>query len=545
MTSGPSDTTVTAASLAAAAAIAGTEPGAPLAVHRERRAITLRYAVPLGVQGIEVHLESERNRAIPRLTDRSPYALPALPFWHAEPDDRDIWFPVVDVSLDPEMEALVVLTHAGSEAGGSADGARGDAPDAAFDGHYVINGFHYRAAHPLAARFAIPATQLEHWENALFVRWNAASPSAGSDESASAASAVPKTARLSLRQFTLRARYALSGGQVFQHTYRLLSDAWEGAVSVWAVEPGEPEERRLLARTAICAIERDGRAVRVVSAPSGRETWDTPHLQRAAAMAPRAPRDIEALLTPERLRASIAESVDYILRSQNTTPWSPTRGGLSLFYDLDAGTYRSAHWMWGSGPAIRLLIDARRVSGLSPALDRARLLDAARAICDSHLRFAIDDPAHPAFGGTINRYVVGYTGPGPHEKHGGYAAFISPADQGWNAGWGWVPLYEATGERRYLEAAERWAAMTERLVQEYDVVPQDFLPWHGSWTRHTIDENGFGTEGFAELFRVTGDRRYQRIGERYIDQCIEKLGREDGLWNRRYDWDTGDRKSVV
>ena len=64
------------------------------------------------------------------------------------------------------------------------------------------------------------------------------------------------------------------------------------------------------------------------------------------------------------------------------------------------------------------------------------------------------------------------------------------------------------------------------------IIKQDYLLHAGQWADHTIDEAGFGTEGFSEIHRVTGQEVYRQIGKRYIDNLLLKFQREDGLWDR-------------
>jgi uncharacterized protein YyaL (SSP411 family) len=221
-------------------------------------------------------------------------------------------------------------------------------------------------------------------------------------------------------------------------------------------------------------------------------------------------------------------ATDFLLRSQNANPTSPTFGGLFLFYDLDAATFRRSDWIWAWGPAIRFLIEVSTIPEVAQEFGRDRLLRAAREIGEASLRFLVEERAHPAYGLVITRFdpTIRYDG--------GHSGFISPADGYFLAGWGWIPLYEATGDIRFLNATTMLLEQTERLLGNDPVIEQDFVLATKKWKNWTMDESGFGMEGFAEAFRVTRDSKYRATGRRYLRSLLEVLGREDGLWDRTW-----------
>jgi len=47
-----------------------------------------------------------------------------------------------------------------------------------------------------------------------------------------------------------------------------------------------------------------------------------------------------------------------------------------------------------------------------------------------------------------------------------------------------------------------------------------------------------GMEGYAELFRITGESKYQQNGKVFIYRHIKFFERKDGLWNRSYNFNT-------
>ena len=77
---------------------------------------------------------------------------------------------------------------------------------------------------------------------------------------------------------------------------------------------------------------------------------------------------------------------------------------------------------------------------------------AGRAVDLGHatLRKQILDPSHPAYGVLRTSSSV-----------------ASTVDTLFLVGWGWMPLYKATGDRLYVDAAEKVAEAAKRLIREF------------------------------------------------------------------------------
>jgi hypothetical protein len=135
----------------------------------------------------------------------------------------------------------------------------------------------------------------------------------------------------------------------------------------------------------------------------------------------------------------------------------------------------------------------------------------------------------------VNFPVAGWSPSHAGERfEAGYEGYVSPADTLFLMGWGWIPLHETVGGTRYREASEYVADATDRLLSQYDIIPQDLPLLVDEWTDYTREEAGFGMEGLSELHRITRDPRHRAIGERYIDGILARLERPDGLWYRHW-----------
>ena len=238
-------------------------------------------------------------------------------------------------------------------------------------------------------------------------------------------------------------------------------------------------------------------------------------------------------LTTSNLERALLDSVNYLLRAQNRNPASPTAGGLHLFYDLDAQTYRSSHWIWGAGPAVSALLAAEKIPAIAQQFSPRFLTNRADEIGRSGLALRILDPKHPAYGVPLSRWRRAIDLPF------GYEQCAAVSDALFLSGWSWIPLYQATGNVEYLRATELLAASTARLMKEYELVPQDYYLDRHEWSEHTIDESGFGVEGLRALYATTKEPRYKKQADDYMQQHLAKLTREDGLWERGWNRRTG------
>jgi rhamnogalacturonyl hydrolase YesR len=244
-------------------------------------------------------------------------------------------------------------------------------------------------------------------------------------------------------------------------------------------------------------------------------------------------------LTQKNLKIALSKSIDYILRSQNNNTSSLTYGGLNLFYDLDAQSYRSNHWIWGSGPAVKVLLNARKIAELTISTSAAGLLSAAEKIGQSAINTRIMDVTHPMFGVPLSRWRRDIILP-----DFGYQQCYSTSDANFFSGWAWIPLYTETGNKKYLDAAKLLAETTDRLMTQYGLIPQDYYVDEHKFSEHTIDESGFGAEGIANLYAITKDPKYFNMAEQYIQEHLKKLSRPDGLWERGWHQKTGVQPTI-
>jgi hypothetical protein len=432
--------------------------------------LAIRAHVPPSVTEVELRVESDRNRQISKITDISPlnpapdnstYRTDGTGSHGPRPDshtDKDVWYPVVDVRLEPGMEGVASISAPPRDC--------------------VINHNFYKKMLPFGVETVIPGNRLEFWENAVYLE--------------------PASAKVT--RFYLRQRLPVIDGEL-RHELSLLSKTWSGTISLYATDSDTGRE--------IATIKVASDAPRPNLPPGG------------------------SPLSKGRLIWSLDATVAYILRSQNRNPLSPTYQGLYLFYDLDAATYRTSYWVWGWGPEVKALLGADRVAEISGRYGTGYLTRIADQIGRTSLALRITDPSHPLHGVPISRWSRDL------QYQYGYEQVVSVADANFLSGWAWVPLYKATGDKGYLDAATDLTLATERLLNEWGgMIPQDYYE-RKLFTPHTIDESGFGMEGLAAIYAATGDSHYRKIAKDYIDNLLLKLQRKDGLWERGWNRNTG------
>ena len=162
-----------------------------------------------------------------------------------------------------------------------------------------------------------------------------------------------------------------------------------------------------------------------------------------------------------------------------------------------------------------MLLEASVINGVDAGIDNEALVNRAIDIGHATLRKQIIDPSHPATG------VVQTS-----------SREASTVDTLFLAGWGWMPLYRATGDSRYIEAGEKVARAINRIMDEHNDVwiPQAFELESKDWKDLMSFESAMGLPGLAGLYMETGDKYYQDSTIRLADLLIRAFEKEDGLW---------------
>ena len=209
-------------------------------------------------------------------------------------------------------------------------------------------------------------------------------------------------------------------------------------------------------------------------------------------------------------------------------------GGLNMVYDATHGLWRTPHWVWAWGPAVKFFIELDRHLPADAHAPRAAYREAALAAGLRSLDFVQTKPDHPAQGIAAVRWAFS------PETPQGVVEYFSTADSLFLAGWAWMPLYQATHHPPFLEHTRGLEAAAVRLMDAYPVVPQDYVEERQRWTPHTLDESIFGMIGFTELYAATKDPTVQADGVRFIESHLKHMGQPHGFLDRGWDRATGE-----
>lgn len=343
-------------------------------------------------------------------------------------------------------------------------------------GRWKLNGRFSPLGGELARTLTIPAAALEAGENLLHVE----------------AAAVPKPVMCFRRMVSIRSGQAAA-------TVTVTHPNWVGEAEL--VRRADSGNTTVIATQSIAGPELRGE-VRTVPA----RWWEDREFLDDAALA-------------------VGRS---LLRSQVKRSGSLFEGGFNLVYDPEHYAYRMPHWLWAWGPAIHYLLEASKLPAVQSAGVAEPFRAAALAAGRRSLAFEMTQPDHPARGVSTVRWEPSHATPL------GYAEYLSTADSLFLAGWGWMSLYAETHEPVYLERMQRLVAAAERLMNEYPVIPQDWIVERNRWTPHTLDESVFGTIGFRRLYDATRSPEIAAAGKRFLDSHREHMGRESGLLMRAW-----------
>lgn len=351
-----------------------------------------------------------------------------------------------------------------------------------FNSRYSVNGMFIEEIYQLNSdSMVIDSKQLYNWENNIYLQ--------------------PADSKMT--SFYLAEKIPIVEGKL-DKKYILLSEDWSGEIIISLL----PEHKEYYKETV-----KTGNSVKKQDILSLHKITD---------------------LSKERLIASLHATIEFTIRCQDKSANSETRNGLNIFYDLDAKTFRRPTWIWAWGPSIKLLLESSKIPELTSIIATDSLIRIAKEIGDVTLKFQERDSSHPAYGIITSRWSENK---GTLDLNYGFEQYFSIADAQFLAGWGWIPLYKETGDRRFLDGARLLTETTGKLTKSFDIIPMDYMNRASKWKDYSLNEQGFGTEGINELFKIDPNSKYQAIGDAYMEMLLKIYDTDEGLWNRRYQID--------
>jgi len=353
--------------------------------------------------------------------------------------------------------------------------------NSADNGKYSMNGMYFKQLGEVVDTVFIDKERLLNWENNLTTE-----PAA------------------ELKGFYLSYKFPISRDS-FEHTFRLLSANWSGRIVGYGFRGNNK------------IIIGENYVKKNVEKTKPKNDLKSYH---------------STGLNKERLLASLKATVKFTMGMQDKSPNSPNFGGLNLFYDYDSNTYRRSHWIWASGPSIKLLLEtAKNVPEITSDIPAKELRQVALEIGKAGQNFQDKDPNSPTYGIVTSRWKEIKRN---LEQHAGFEKYYSIADALWLIGWGWMPLYHDTADKSFLEGSKLLVDVTKKLLDEYEIIPMDYIQSEQRWKDYTISEAGFGPEGIVEVYFETKDEIVKSTGVTYIERLLNRFQQENGLWARKF-----------
>ena len=173
-------------------------------------------------------------------------------------------------------------------------------------------------------------------------------------------------------------------------------------------------------------------------------------------------------------------------------------------------------------------------SGCYPEKE-ALFLQFAREAGEEFLRTQILEEGSEVYGALTARWEY----PG-HPEHS-YDCYLGPNDASFAVKWALLPLYELTGERRYLEASRLALDWVKKSIYlpDRDYLPPDYDLTDGTWGDYSIIDTAFIPEGFTEYDRLNRTCGYEEDSRFFMDRFIRQYRLDNGFYGQNYHPDTG------
>lgn len=225
-------------------------------------------------------------------------------------------------------------------------------------------------------------------------------------------------------------------------------------------------------------------------------------------------------------------ALEFLLNSRITAPAdSQFAGSAYCLYDYTNGCYRMPFWLWSDAPTVSVLLDTIQ-SGWYPE-QREVMEELARGICDVFLNTQILDEDEDSYGAYVSRYR--YYG------HADYSfnRLLGPNDTSFSIKWAMLPMYEYTGDERYLKSAQLGLKWVEKVIRTMDFVPSHYYYENKRWEDRAFVDTGFCVEGFQKYDEITGSDHYAQIIDFTMKRYVRQFKLDSGFYGQNYRPETG------
>ena len=222
-----------------------------------------------------------------------------------------------------------------------------------------------------------------------------------------------------------------------------------------------------------------------------------------------------------------ANAMEFLLNSQIEKPvTSRFVGSCYCIYDYTNQCFRMPCWLWSDAPTVSVMLDTIK-SGRFPEY-HSRMEQLARDICEVMMNTQILDKKEETYGAYVSRYR--------YYAHSDYSfnKLLGPNDTSFTVKWALLPMYEYTGEVKYLNSAELaldWVAQVSRTMP---FVPSHYYFENKVWEDRAFVDTGFCVEGFQKYDAIVSGDKYSELIKLIMDRYIAQFRLENGFYGQNY-----------
>ena len=219
----------------------------------------------------------------------------------------------------------------------------------------------------------------------------------------------------------------------------------------------------------------------------------------------------------------------YLLNSRISAPErSSFAGSCYAIYDYTNRCHRMPCWLWSDAPVVYALLRLWENVGSCDSGGALRYKELACSIGEVMLSHQITDPADEVCGALTSRYR--YYGKTDRSFH----RLMGLNDTSYSVKWALLPLYEATGDLRYLEAARMALDWVQKNSRALDFLPSHYYYENRVWEERAFVDTGFCAEGFEQYMRIAGDRDYRKTMDFIMKRFIRQFKLDSGYYGQNF-----------
>lgn len=225
---------------------------------------------------------------------------------------------------------------------------------------------------------------------------------------------------------------------------------------------------------------------------------------------------------------AVNQAAEFLLNAQ--IPFTETHtafeGSCYAIYDETNRCYRMPCWLWSDAP----VVSAALALAKSPygKEQKEKLERLAYSIGEVFLKTQIADETEEAFGALVSRYRY------YNKKERSFDCLLGLNDTSYSVKWALLPLYEYTGDRRYLTAARQALDWVEKYVYKLDFAPSHYYFEEKRWENRAFVDTGFCPEGFEQYQKVGKDRDYTKTIDFIMSRFLSQFSLHNGYYGQNY-----------